>query len=143
VGGDGVMFYFHGKSGDDFCVVSDTELHVNAHFIGVRPSGRKRDFTWIQALGVVFDKNRTFGVFAAEKLARWTADGDHLVFTLDGRPVSGFAPGAGRTWTSDLGEVEIVRTADVNVVQVTPPFILLPFHLSFFRSCYSHSSPCN
>jgi hypothetical protein len=116
VGGDGVMFYFHGKSGDDFCLVSDANLHVNAHFIGVRPSGRSRDFTWIQALGVVFDKNHTFSV-AAETLATWTNDEDHLQFTFDGQIVS-LGSGAGSKWTSEMGEVEILRTADTNIVQV-------------------------
>ncbi|XP_039159582.1 uncharacterized protein LOC120289119 [Eucalyptus grandis] len=34
IGGDGVMFYFHGKKDKDFCLVSDPSIHINAHFIG-------------------------------------------------------------------------------------------------------------
>ncbi|KAK9124292.1 hypothetical protein Sjap_013894 [Stephania japonica] len=30
VGGDGVMFYFHGSTGGDYALVSDNELHNNA-----------------------------------------------------------------------------------------------------------------
>ncbi|KAK1429131.1 hypothetical protein QVD17_11334 [Tagetes erecta] len=40
IGGDGVMFYFHGGKGRDFALVSDTNLQINAHFIGSRPNGR-------------------------------------------------------------------------------------------------------
>ncbi|KAF7119621.1 hypothetical protein RHSIM_Rhsim13G0108800 [Rhododendron simsii] len=36
VGGDGLTFYFHGKKDQDFCIVSDSNLHINAHFIGRR-----------------------------------------------------------------------------------------------------------
>ncbi|KAL9335821.1 hypothetical protein Peur_073002 [Populus x canadensis] len=51
VGGDGVMFYFHGKTNEHFSLVSESNLQINARFIGRRPSGRSRDNTWIQALG--------------------------------------------------------------------------------------------
>ncbi|XP_024528516.1 uncharacterized protein LOC112345613 [Selaginella moellendorffii] len=56
VGGDGSVFYFHGKRDQDFCIVSDANLHVNAHFIGKSKSGPglKRDFTWVQSLGILF-----------------------------------------------------------------------------------------
>ena len=55
VGGDGVMFYFHGAKGGNFAIVSDDEFQINAHFIGTRPQGRTRDYTWVQALAVMFD----------------------------------------------------------------------------------------
>ncbi|KAG4191797.1 hypothetical protein ERO13_A07G117750v2 [Gossypium hirsutum] len=44
VGGDGVMFYFHGAKGGNFAIVSDDNLQINAHFIGTRPQGRTRDY---------------------------------------------------------------------------------------------------
>ncbi|KAL4182874.1 hypothetical protein AMTRI_Chr11g152390 [Amborella trichopoda] len=44
VGGDGVMFYFHGRTGGNFALVSDPSLQINARFIGLRPSHRTRDF---------------------------------------------------------------------------------------------------
>jgi hypothetical protein len=114
VGGDGVMFYFHGKSNEDFCLVSDTNLHVNAHFIGARPHGRTRDFTWVQAIGIMFD-DHTFSI-AADKVATWTND-DHLLFTFDGQAVD-LAVGAGSKWISEMGEVEIQRISETNTVQV-------------------------
>jgi hypothetical protein len=64
----------------------------------------------------VFDKNHTFSV-AAETLATWTNDEDHLQFTFDGQTVN-LDTGAGSKWTSEMGEVEILRTADTNIVQV-------------------------
>ncbi|KAF2321770.1 hypothetical protein GH714_002636 [Hevea brasiliensis] len=39
VGGDGVMFYFHGEKGGNFAIVSDDNLQINAHLIGTRPQG--------------------------------------------------------------------------------------------------------
>ncbi|KZV32082.1 hypothetical protein F511_31918 [Dorcoceras hygrometricum] len=46
IGGDGITFYFHGRKNEDFCLVSDSNLHINAHFIGKRNPNLKRDFTW-------------------------------------------------------------------------------------------------
>ncbi|KAF7841488.1 Root cap [Senna tora] len=47
IGGDGRVFYFHGKSNENFALVSDSDLQINAHFIGHRPAGRSRHYTWI------------------------------------------------------------------------------------------------
>ncbi|KAL7213156.1 hypothetical protein ACSBR2_015796 [Camellia fascicularis] len=55
IGGDGIVFYFHGKSNEHFSLVSDLNLQINARFIGLRPSGRTCDYTWIQALGLIED----------------------------------------------------------------------------------------
>ena len=136
------MFYFHGKSNEDFCLVSDTNLHVNAHFIGIRPEGRTRDFTWVQALGVMFD-NHSFSV-GAKTVAQWTDHEDHMMFTYDGQDIV-LDIGAGNKWSSDMGEVEIVRTSETNVVQVktsvcvqvlTPHFTRVTF-LPFINMSYS------
>ena len=115
VGGDGVMFYFHGKANEDFCLLSDTNLHVNAHFIGLRPQGRTRDFTWVQALGIMFD-NQTFSI-GAKKVATWT-NNDHFVFTYNGQEVE-LEVGVGNTWSSEMGEVELQRTSETNIVQAS------------------------
>ncbi len=97
VGGDGVVFYFHGRKDQDFCLVSDSDLHINAHFIGKRPDGRQRDFTWVQALGFVF---RDHGLtIAANKVAQWDAAVDQLQLTYNGVP---FALGA-TSWASPDG----------------------------------------
>ncbi|KAJ0021773.1 hypothetical protein Pint_32186 [Pistacia integerrima] len=49
-GGDGVMFYFHGVKGGNYAIVSDDNLQINAHFIGTRPEGLTRNYTWCKLL---------------------------------------------------------------------------------------------
>ncbi|KAL9345994.1 hypothetical protein Peur_060847 [Populus x canadensis] len=49
IGGDGIVFFFHGKSNEHFSLVSDFDLQINSRFIGHRPASRDWDFTWIQA----------------------------------------------------------------------------------------------
>ncbi|RVW36432.1 hypothetical protein CK203_074773 [Vitis vinifera] len=39
IGRDGIVFYFHGKRNEHFSLVSDLNLQINAHFIGLRPAG--------------------------------------------------------------------------------------------------------
>ncbi|XP_078170764.1 uncharacterized protein LOC144565026 [Carex rostrata] len=85
-GGDGNTFYFHGRKNKDFCIVSDSNLHINAHFIGNHNPSIKRDFTWIQSLGILFDNHQLF--VGAEKTVVWNDDMDHLNITFDGRAVS-------------------------------------------------------
>ncbi|KAA8532124.1 hypothetical protein F0562_006734 [Nyssa sinensis] len=84
VGGDGVMFYFHGKTNEHFSLVSDNNLQINARFIGRRPEGRLRDNTWIQALGLMFDSN-TF-TMAANKVAKWDNEVDQFLYSYNGVP---------------------------------------------------------
>lgn len=112
VGGDGVMFYFHGAKDDNFCLVSDTNLHINAHMIGTRPPGRKRDFTWLQTLGILFSSHR-LTVGATSNVPAWDDAVDHLNFSFDGQafaiPESHVA-----VWASPDGTVTIERTARRN-----------------------------
>lgn len=86
VGGDDVVFYFYGRKNRDFCLVSDTDLHINAHFIGTRPPGRTRDNTWVQALGFVFGPH-TLTIAAQRNVAHWDNQVDHLTFTYNGEPL--------------------------------------------------------
>ncbi|XP_024361876.1 uncharacterized protein [Physcomitrium patens] len=113
VGGDGVMFYFHGYKGADFCLVSDSDLHINAHFIGMRPEGRTRDFTWVQGLGFVYGPHSlTVGV---KKVAKWDATVDQLEFTYNGRAFEL----EGSSWRSDPDEtMTINRVGSRNAVDV-------------------------
>lgn len=85
VGGDGVMFYFHGAKGRDYTLVSDDQLQINAHFIGTRPEGRLRDFTWVQALATMFD-NHTF-IISAKRVAEWDDNVDALSVKWDGEEI--------------------------------------------------------
>ncbi|XP_030546172.1 uncharacterized protein LOC115752215 [Rhodamnia argentea] len=118
VGGDGVMFYFHGATGGNFALVSDDNLHINAHFIGTRPEGRTRDFTWVQALAVIFD-NHTL-VVKAKRVSRWDDNVDALNVIWDNEAVQVPTDGEAEWRHEDLDRTVIVeRTDDTNSVRVT------------------------
>ncbi|KAK1628683.1 hypothetical protein QYE76_002998 [Lolium multiflorum] len=85
IGGDGNAFYFHGRKDADFCVVSDRDLHINAHFIGKSGhSGMSRDFTWIQAIAVLFDGHHLY--VGARKTGTWDDAVEHLEITPTASP---------------------------------------------------------
>ncbi|CAA6675291.1 unnamed protein product [Spirodela intermedia] len=74
IGGDGVVFYFHGKKDGHYALLSDRSFQVNARFIGLRPAGRTRDATWIQA--------------SATGVAVWDSGAaDHIRLSYDGAAV--------------------------------------------------------
>ncbi|KAL9273024.1 hypothetical protein AKJ16_DCAP13500 [Drosera capensis] len=85
IGGDGLTFYFHGKKDHDFCLVTDPNLHINGHFIGKTNINKTRDFTWVQALGILFDNHQLY--VGARKTAVWDDTVDRLDLTFDGEPV--------------------------------------------------------
>ncbi|ONL99042.1 uncharacterized protein [Zea mays] len=115
-GGDGNNFYFHGKKGHDFCILSDAGLHINAHFIGKRNPAMNRDFTWIQALGIRFGGHRLY--MGARKTARWSDDADRLELAFDGEPVSVPAE-AGAAWQPAAAPgLTVARTAAANGVRL-------------------------
>ncbi|KAK3206019.1 hypothetical protein Dsin_020065 [Dipteronia sinensis] len=118
VGGDGVMFYFHGAKGGNFAIVSDDNLHINAHFIGTRPEGRTRDYTWVQALAVMFDTHTL--VIAAKRVSHWDDNVEALTVRWDGETVEVPTDGE-EEWrvVKDGREVVVERTADTNCVRVT------------------------
>lgn len=119
VGGDGVMFYFHGSKGNNFAVVSDQTLHINAHFIGNRPQGRTSDFTWVQAISLMFDTNTL--VLAANRVSQWNDKVDALIVKWNGDSISVPTDGESewRITTGEKREVVIERTVDVNTVRAT------------------------
>ncbi|KAK9170444.1 hypothetical protein Syun_002584 [Stephania yunnanensis] len=111
VGGDGLTFYFHGKKDRDFCLLSDPDLHINAHFIGRRNRDMKRDFTWVQSLGILFDSHRVF--IGARRTSIWENSVDRLSLSFDGQPV--FLPESrGAKWQHDQ------LSPEVNVRSVMP-----------------------
>ncbi|CAK9153821.1 unnamed protein product [Ilex paraguariensis] len=85
IGGDGITLYFHGKKGHNFCIVSDSNLHINAHFIGKRNQNMQRDFTWVQSIGILFDNHQLY--LGAKKTSTWNDAIDHLDLTFDGEHV--------------------------------------------------------
>lgn len=117
VGGDGVMFYFHGAKGGNFAIVSDDNLQINAHFIGTRPQGRTRDFTWVQALAVMFDTHTL--VIAANRVSHWDDNVDALTVRWDDQTVDVPIDGEAEWRINDEREVVLERTDDTNSVRVT------------------------
>lgn len=97
IGGDGIMFYFHGKKDQDFCLVADSNLHINAHFIGKRGNYMKRDFTWVDSIGVLFGKHKLF--IGAKKTAAWDDSVDRLALSFDGIPIN-LSEHDGAMWVS-------------------------------------------
>ncbi|CAN1220102.1 hypothetical protein LINPERPRIM_LOCUS1790 [Linum perenne] len=117
VGGDGVMFYFHGARGGNFAILSDDNLQINAHFIGTRPEGRTRDYTWVQALGVMFESHKL--VIAAKRLSSWDDAVDALTVRWNGEDID-IPRESNAEWRINTGERSVVveRTDDVNNVRV-------------------------
>lgn len=118
VGGDGVMFYFHGSKGGNFAIFSDDNLHINAHFIGSRPTGRTRDYTWVQALSIMFDTHTLD--LAAKKVTKWDDKVDSLIVKWDGETIEIPTDGEAE-WriNSEDRTVVVERTDDTNSVRVT------------------------
>ncbi|XP_022753235.1 uncharacterized protein LOC111301666 [Durio zibethinus] len=116
IGGDGIVFYFHGKSNENFSLVSDSSLQINGRFIGHRPAGRGRDFTWIQALGILFNYHK-FSL-EATKAATWSSEVDHLKFSYNGEDLV-VPEGALSVWYSPEKDVKVERVAEKNTVIVT------------------------
>lgn len=116
IGGDSIVFYFHGKRDEHFALISDYDLQINAHFIGLRPAGRTRDYTWIQALGLMFGSHN----FALETTGAetWDDNTNHLRFSYDGEALE-LPEGHYSEWTSPEGTVRLDRTANRNSVSVT------------------------
>ncbi|KAI8524298.1 hypothetical protein RHMOL_Rhmol13G0139700 [Rhododendron molle] len=111
-----MTFYFHGKKDQDFCIVSDSNLHINAHFIGRRNDNMKRDFTWVQSLGILFDNHRLF--VGAQKTSTWDDSVDRLALAFDGEPI--FLPATeGAEWRpSTAPAISFSRSSDVNGVVI-------------------------
>ncbi|KAJ0045293.1 hypothetical protein Pint_04452 [Pistacia integerrima] len=118
IGGDGIVFYFHGKRDEHFSLVSDLNLQINARFTGLRPAGRSRDYTWIQALGFLFD-SYTFSL-EATRAATWNDDVDHLKFTYNGKEFV-ILEGHLSSWESQEGNLRVERTSNKNSVLITLP----------------------
>ncbi|KAF3780981.1 hypothetical protein EJ110_NYTH37860 [Nymphaea thermarum] len=106
VGGDGVVFFFHGKANEHFRHVSDTNFLINARFIGLRPQGRRRDFTWIQALGFMYGPH-TFTLGAKK---------------VDGLPVF-LSEGHLSEWSSTDHDLKLERAALTNSIIAKLPDI--------------------
>ncbi|KAK1276062.1 hypothetical protein QJS04_geneDACA011821 [Acorus gramineus] len=115
IGGDGGVFYFHGMKNEHFSLVTDPNFQINARFIGLRPEGRPRDFTWMQALGIVSGPH-TFTI-EATKANKWDEKLDHLKFSYNGAPL--FIPeGHLSEWKSVDESLGVERTGTTNSVAI-------------------------
>ncbi|GFZ10460.1 late embryogenesis abundant protein-related [Actinidia rufa] len=85
LGGDGIMFYFHGRKNKDFCLASDSEIHINAHFIGKRCK-KGRDFTWFQSIGILFRRHRFY--LGARTVAKWQESTENMLTKLSGEDIA-------------------------------------------------------
>ncbi|KAK9056649.1 hypothetical protein SSX86_024011 [Deinandra increscens subsp. villosa] len=113
IGADGITFYFHGKKDKDFCLVTDDNLHINAHFIGKRNQNMGRDFTWVQSIGILFQNHKI--QISAQKTSTWDDSVDRISVTFDGKNV--FLPETeGSKWQSS--STSITRIQDTNDVVV-------------------------
>ncbi|KAG0541183.1 hypothetical protein BDA96_03G474400 [Sorghum bicolor] len=116
-GADGNNFYFHGNKDKDFCIVSDADLHINAHFIGKRNPAMSRDFTWIQALGIRFAHHHLY--VGAAKTPKWNSDVDHLALAFDDDDHLDVPRFVGARWSPPTAPaLSVTRTARVNTVVV-------------------------
>ncbi|KAF5943741.1 hypothetical protein HYC85_017818 [Camellia sinensis] len=91
-----------GKSDEHFSLVSDPNLQINTCFIGLCPSGRTRDYTWIQALD---------------------NEVDHFQFSYDGNAQI-IPEGHSSKWNSLYNDLTIERTSSKNSVIVIVPEIV-------------------
>ncbi|XP_004296206.1 PREDICTED: uncharacterized protein LOC101296556 [Fragaria vesca subsp. vesca] len=98
-----IMFYFHGAKGGNFAIVSDENLHINVQFIGTRPEGRTRDFTWIQAIAIMFDSHTL--VIGAKRVFKWDDKVDALMVKWNGESVD-IPEYGGAEWVRSIGEKE-------------------------------------
>ncbi|MCL7034783.1 hypothetical protein MKW94_004495 [Papaver nudicaule] len=116
VGNDGITFYFHGKQNRDFCLLSDSNLHINGHFIGKRNQNMKRDFTWVQAIGILFDDHQIY--IGARKTATWDESVDRVALSFDEQPI--YLPELeGAKWQSEVDpRITISRSSVTNRITV-------------------------
>ncbi|KAJ1704169.1 hypothetical protein LUZ63_003948 [Rhynchospora breviuscula] len=116
-GADGNNFYFHGKKDQDFCIVSDNGLHINAHFIGKHNPEKNRDFTWVQALGIIFGDNHQL-YFGVEKTMTWDDSVDRLVITFDGEHINIPSDLNAKWIPTTVPSLSLTRTSETNGIIV-------------------------
>eukprot|EP00850_Spirogloea_muscicola_P021087 SM000236S08007 [mRNA] locus=s236:117732:119396:- [translate_table: standard] len=107
---------FQGRKDGDFCILSDSNLHINSHLIG-KTGENGSDNTWVQALGILFgDKHLYIG---AQQVATWDASADHLLFVLDGEvPLAVSNTVDDSIYTSKDGRVTVIRYNKANTAEI-------------------------
>ncbi|XBI22873.1 hypothetical protein VPH35_063834 [Triticum aestivum] len=78
----------------DFSIISDTDLHINAHLIGKRNPTMSSNLTWIQALVICFADHRI--IMGAKKTLEWNNSVNRLKMAFDDEPIN--IPNVLRAW---------------------------------------------
>lgn len=107
---------FQGRHDEHFSLVSDVNFQINARYVGQRPAGRSRDYSRIQALGVLFDQN-TF-TLEATQAANWDDAVKHLKFTYNEYEII-VPEGHLSRWESSDSEMIVERLSDANNILIT------------------------
>ncbi|KAH7429532.1 hypothetical protein KP509_09G054400 [Ceratopteris richardii] len=121
VGGDGNLFYFHGKANEDFCLIADGKVHVNGHFIGKRSYRSSRDFTWVQEIGIIYGPHRIR--IATRKVTVWDDERDQIDAFYDARSIH-IPAVKGACWKSPSQEFMVCRNRNVNSIDVEVKYLL-------------------
>ncbi|KAM0061006.1 hypothetical protein Hdeb2414_s0004g00130871 [Helianthus debilis subsp. tardiflorus] len=115
IGADGITFYFHGKKDKDFCLVADSNLHINGHFIGKRNKNMGRDFTWVQSIAVLFENHKL--QISAQKTSKWNDDDDRISITFDGDTIL-LPETEGSKWKASTTSITRIEETNNIVVEV-------------------------
>eukprot|EP00271_Cylindrocystis_brebissonii_P021310 TRINITY_DN7526_c0_g1_i1.p1 TRINITY_DN7526_c0_g1~~TRINITY_DN7526_c0_g1_i1.p1 ORF type:complete len:455 (+),score=55.21 TRINITY_DN7526_c0_g1_i1:251-1615(+) len=148
VGGDGVVFNFHGSADQDFCLVSDRDFHINVHMIGRKED--KRRTTWISGLAIIAGGMHLY--VEAFQEATWDPFLDHIAIYMNGTNLNIPAPGykaspsaEASRWESANDQVLIIRRR-VNEARIQIAGLLdlivktdaVPSELWSAASCFVH-----
>ncbi|KAF5727522.1 hypothetical protein HS088_TW22G01216 [Tripterygium wilfordii] len=75
----------------------------------------KRDFTWVQSLGILFDNHKLF--IGAQKTSTWDDSVDRVALEFDREPII-LPEGEGSQWKSEASRLTITRTRNTNAVEI-------------------------
>jgi hypothetical protein len=81
-------------------------------------SDLKRDFTWVQALGVTFGAGHRLYVGGARRSVEWDEDEDHIQITFDAEPVDIDDVKKARWVSQALDGLYVTRMDTVNTVML-------------------------
>lgn len=90
--------------------------YISTPFIGRRNQNMKRDFTWVQSIGILFSKHQL--LIGAQKTATWDDSVDRLALAFDGEPIVLPESEAAMWQSSSSPSVVLIRLADTNSVMV-------------------------
>lgn len=112
ISGDGIMFYFLVKKDKGFCILSDSKLHINAHFIGKKKQeGKKLHVGPI--VGIMFGSHQLY--ISSLQIAMWYESVDQMLLQLHGKTIS--VPSCEGCRSNDTGLV-IQQRGGTNKVKV-------------------------